>query len=127
MEERKRILMVDDDAHVLFVLRHALARLGAGCDVLAASNGYDAMEAIRGLQFDLLITDLRLPGPSGVALTESLREHQGDTPVIWITAHHDAGAETQARRLGVCSYLVKPLEIDEVRAAVRGALGARPS
>ena len=127
MKRPKRILMVDDDAHALFVLRHALARLEDGCEVLAATNGYDAMQAIQDLELDLLITDIRLPGPSGVALTEALRRCHADTPVIWITAHHDARTQAQAGQLGVHGYLVKPLEIDEIRAAVRASLAPRPS
>jgi DNA-binding NtrC family response regulator len=122
MVERKRILVVDDDRHVLFVLRHTLAGLGDRCDILVASNGYDAAETISQGTLDLLITDIRLPGPDGIQLTRALRERCKDTPVIWITAHHEPGLPALARRLGVHCYLEKPLEIDRIRAVVRAAL-----
>ncbi len=121
MASLKRILIVDDDERVLFVLRHALARLG--CEVCTATNGYDALQAIGEGSLDLLITDIRLPGPSGVRLTEALRERSPHTPIIWISAHHDPGLPALARQLGVYRYLAKPLEIDEIRAAARAALG----
>jgi len=123
----KRILVVDDDERVLFVLRHALARL-EGCEVLLAGNGYDALQAIGEGELDLLITDIHLPGPSGIQLTETLRRRSPGMPVIWISAHHDPHLPAQARALGVYRYLVKPLEIGEIRAAVREALaGGSPA
>lgn len=123
----KRILVVDDDERVLFVLHHALARL-PGCEVLLASNGHDALQAIGESKLDLLITDIRLPGPSGIHLTEALRRRSPGTPVIWISAHHDPHLPAQARELGVYHYLAKPLEIGEIRAAVREALtGGSPA
>lgn len=122
MNRQRRILVVDDDESVLFVLCHALARLSKRWEIFSASSGYNALRIIAEGGLDLLITDIRLPGPSGVQLTEALRTRNTDTPVIWISAHHEPGMPALARRLGVYRYLQKPLEIGEIRAAVRGAL-----
>jgi len=127
MKSRKGVvLIVDDDECVLFVLRQALARSVAGREIVAASSGHEALAQINRLELDLLITDIRLPGPSGIELTEALRREHQDTPVIWITAYGGTEADLQSHRLGVYRYLHKPLEIDLIRAAVRDALQAGP-
>lgn len=121
MKRRKRVLIVDDDAHVLFVLQQALARLGE-IEVLLASNGYDALQAVFEGGLDLLITDIRLPGLDGFELTRALRARGKAVPVIWISAHDDPETGALVRELGVYRYLEKPLEIDEIRAVVQSAL-----
>ena len=122
MQDSKCILVVDDDSHVLFVLRHGLAKLGPEYQILASKNAQDALDVLDRSYIALLITDLCLPGMSGVELTELVREQDPAKPVIWITAHASAQTRNKGRELGVSGYLEKPLELNEIREAVRLAL-----
>ncbi len=125
----KRILVVDDEQSVLFVLHNGLLKLDDGYDVEVdkARDGREALERLRQLSFDLLITDLRLPGMDGIELTKAARELDPDIAVIWITAFDCHSTSRDAQRLGVYRCLDKPLEIDEIRSVAREALDARLS
>jgi len=129
MTETKRVLVVDDEESVLFILNGALARVSDDyqLEVERASDGEEALaKALEG-QFDLLITDIRLPGIDGVELTEQVRRECPTTDVIWITAYGCGKLREDAERLGVYKCLDKPLEIGRIRQAVRAALdGSKP-
>lgn len=124
MSVLKRILLVDDEESVLFVLYNGLLRLDDGYEVEIeeANNGREALDKVKGNHFDLIITDLRLPGIDGVELTEAVRGLDLDTVIIWITAYDCHKARRDAERLEVYRCLDKPLEIDEIREIVREAL-----
>ncbi len=121
---RKRILVVDDDERVLFVLHDILAGLGSQYEVVTAQSGYEALDKAREKPFDLLIADLRMPGMDGVELTEAVRALSPSTVVIWITAYGSQETSAEARRLGVYRCLDKPLEVTEIRQIAREALEA---
>jgi len=70
MGEHKRILVVDDEARVLFVLRHALARVTEQYEVETASDGREALQKLAEMNFDLVLTDLRMPDLGGIELAE---------------------------------------------------------
>lgn len=120
----ERVLIVDDDKSVLFVLGNALKKVGdhQHIEIVTAQDGQQALERFQQEEFDLVITDLRLPGIDGVRLTEGIRTSDSDVIVIWITAYDCYKASPDARRLSVYRCLDKPLEIDEIRATVREAL-----
>ena len=122
MSAHKRVLVVDDEDKILFVVRHALSRLGEDCQVETACNGRQALEIARTIPFDLVVTDLRMPELDGIALTEALRELDPDPQVIWMTAYHCRAHEAEMERLGVCCCLDKPIEIGEIRRVVGEAL-----
>ncbi len=120
----ERILVVDGDESVLFVLGSALKKVGdhQRIEIVTAQDSQQALERFQQEEFDLVITDLRLPGMDGVRLTEGIRMSDSDVIVIWITAYDCYKAGPDARRLSVYRCLDKPLEIDEIRATVREAL-----
>jgi DNA-binding NtrC family response regulator len=120
----KRILVVDDDERILFVLEHALRGLGPDTEVITATNAAQALEQVSELRVDLVLTDLAMPGQDGIALTDALRGLIPLTPVIWITAHQGSTMMIEAQRRGVYRCLTKPVELHEIRAAARGALEA---
>ena len=122
MSAHKRVLVVDDETKILFVVRHALSRLGEHCQVETARNGRQAIEIARATPFDLVVTDLRMPELDGIALTEALRELDPNPQVIWMTAYHCCAHEADMKRLGVCCCLDKPIEIAEIRRVVGGTL-----
>lgn len=125
MDAYKRILVVDDEEQVIFVLRNSLKKLGDMYEVVTATNGQEALDKARNAPFDLLITDLKMPGMSGVALTEAIRTIDPDMKVVWVTAYDQWEAE--AKRLGVYRYVLKPLDVDEIRRIAREGLEAGPS
>jgi DNA-binding NtrC family response regulator len=118
----RRVLIVDDDASVLFVLRAALQRLFNGDQIVGVKTGREALSEAREEPFDLLLTDLRMPGMDGIELTEAIKELHPDTAVIWITGFGAYKSAGEQKRLGVELCLDKPLEIKEIRAAVHHVL-----
>jgi len=96
----RRVLVVEDDERVCFVLRHTLTRLDRDCEIVTAQNGREALQAIEEAAFDLMIADLVMPGMGGVDLTESVRALSPSPIVIWVTAHGCRQHEAEAQRLG---------------------------
>jgi len=86
MDKRKNILVVDDDEQILIVWRGALGGHAEHWHVETAQSGHEALEKIGTTVFDLIVTDLRMPGMDGCDLTVAVRHLMGDVPVIWITA-----------------------------------------
>ena len=117
-----RILVVDDDERVLFVLRRALLAFQNGYEIVTALDGREALNRAKEVPFDLLITDLKMPGVDGITLTQAIRDLNSGTVVVWITAYGCAQVSDEATRLSVHECLEKPLRIDEIRRVVREAL-----
>ena len=122
MNDQKRILLVDDDEGVLFVLQHALTTLGSDYQIVTARHGQTALTRMQENAFDVVVTDLRMPDMDGVELTEAVRGLDPSTIVIWITAYDCYRRRGDAARLRVYRCLDKPLEIHEIRDTVSAAL-----
>lgn len=122
MGDYKRILAVDDEERVLFVIQHAMLRLGSGFVVDTASGGREALAKLRQEHYDLIMTDIHMPGIDGIELTRAIRASNDQTAVIWLTAYDSAELRGQARELGVERCLAKPVAIRTIREAVRAAL-----
>ncbi len=119
----KRVLVVDDEASVLFILHGALAGIDDyQIEVERATDGNEALAKALEARFDLLITDIRLPGIDGVELTEQVKRESPGTGVVWITAYGCQKLRADAERLSVYRCLDKPLEISGIREVVRAAL-----
>ena len=117
-----RILVVDDDERVLFVLRRALLAFQNGYEIVTTQDGREALDRVKEIPFDLVITDLKMPGVDGIALTQAIRDLNSGTVVVWITAYGCAQVSDEATRLSVYECLEKPLRIDKIRRVVREAL-----
>jgi len=124
MNTRRRILIVDDDEQVLFVLHMILTRTDGEYEIKTARNGREALKNAAETSFDLLITDLRMPDMGGVALTKVITALNPSTTVIWMTAYGCNLSRADAKRLRVYRCLDKPVEIGEIRQVVREALQA---
>ena len=122
MEKRRSILVVDDDEQILLVWRGALEGFAKHWHVETAQSGHEALEKIRTTDFDLLITDLRMPGMDGCDLTKAARQLIGDIPVIWITAYAQPQAMTLADDLDVRRFLNKPMSVAQIRLVVAQVL-----
>lgn len=121
-DEQKRILIVDDDIALGEVLQQALAY--SDHDVRLARNADEALAQISRRQFDLLITDVKMEGLSGLQLLEALRQVAPNTQTVVMTAFGSGGIKDRARTLGVFAYLTKPFTIQEFRSVVDKALKA---
>jgi len=123
-----RVLVVDDDKHMLKLEAEILER--AGLAVATAADGNTAWKALLAGGFDLLVTDYRMPGVSGVALIRQARIAKLDLPVVIVSG---ILVELDTERLSrdpwtrVAAFVQKPFTIASLMAAVRGALGPRPA
>lgn len=122
MVDTKQILVVDDHFEMLEFLRSMLELSNQDCEVLAVPSAEEGLLELRRTQFDLLITDVRLPGMSGFDLVRRLRVMEQAIPVIMITAYSSNQGRKEASDLGVYRYFQKPLDTDSVLTAVHTAL-----
>ena len=120
----KRILLVDDDERVLFVLSASLLRMSVPCDVVTAQDGHAAYRLLEASAFDLLVTDIRLPEIDGITLTNLVRSRSPQLPVVWVSAYGCRGLHEDAVRLRVFRCLEKPVEVAEFRQIVQQAMAA---
>jgi DNA-binding NtrC family response regulator len=124
MHRRTHILVIDDDERVRLVLRRALMRLTDGCEVVTAHDGREALDRAESVPFDLVITDVRMPGMDGVELTEAIKALNPKATVLWVTAYGCYELADEAARLGVYDCLDKPLRVREIRRIAQEALAS---
>ena len=122
MTKNTRILIADDDPRVLLILRTTLERMKNGYSIVAARDGAEALQKVATQPFDLVITDVRMPGIDGIELVEAIRASKLNTAVIWITAYGCNRLQAERDRLDVYRCLDKPLRIGEIRQAALEAL-----
>jgi excisionase family DNA binding protein len=118
---RPRVLVVDDEASIRDLLAKTLAL--AEYDVDLAPDGRNALERLRIIPYDLLITDLKMPGIDGLTVIKEARRLKADMPVIIITGFSTESSAIEAVNLGVSGYLTKPFRVPRVLAAAAKALG----
>ena len=127
MNAALRVWLVDDDASIRWVLERALRNDGMAPRAFEAAE--PALDALRRESPDVLITDIRMPGASGLELLRRIRDARPALPVIVMTAHSDLGSAVSAYEGGAFEYLPKPFDIDQavalVRRAASGALARR--
>ncbi len=117
------LLVVDDDAVVREALVEALVE--AGYDVRAADDGVRAVALLAERAPDIVLSDVRMPGMDGLALLALLRERAPDIPVLLMTAFDDMPTVVAAMREGATDFLVKPLDLHELRARVARVIDDR--
>ena len=120
MLSKKRILVVDDDESLRWVTQAQLQQ--SGYDVDAAADATSALEQIRNLPPDLVITDLKMPGMSGLDLLKEIRANYPDIIVIMVTAFGTVENAVEAMKAGAYDYITKPVNMDELRLIVNRGL-----
>jgi two-component system response regulator HydG len=120
INEKEKILVVDDAPTTLEVLQRNLA--SQGYKVFNAPGVAEAIEILNQISIDLVITDLKMPGASGLELVRHVRENFKDTEVMMITGYASVEGAVKAVKTGAEEYLSKPFTDEELFSAVRRAL-----
>jgi DNA-binding NtrC family response regulator len=118
-----RILIVEDRDPLRRMLEHALAQEGYA--VASAADGESGIRLLGRQDFDLVLTDLKLPGVSGLQVLAASRAAQPRVPVVVLTGFGTVAAAVEAMKLGAFDFLEKPLEIDDLYRLIERALGER--
>ena len=116
----KPIWIVDDDESIRWVLEKALARENLA--TRSFSNARDAMEALKDSAPQVLVSDIRMPGESGLELLQTIKAKHPGLPVIIITAFSDLDSAVAAFQGGAFEYLAKPFDIDKAVELIRRAM-----
>lgn len=107
-----QILVVEDDKELNHAVCSYLTRHGFGATGCAGPDeGYDAMY---GEVYDLIISDIMMPGTDGFELAETVRSLNPDIPILFMTARDDLASKQRGFRAGIDDYMVKPIELDEL-------------
>jgi two-component system response regulator PrrA len=117
----KRVLVVDDEPDTRALIWDILSE--EGYDVHLCSGGEKALEYLERRPFDLILTDIKMPGMSGTQLLTRIRAKAPDTRVILMTAYASIDSAVEALRGQAFDYLIKPFDLDDFRQRVSSALG----
>src|SRR6266699_5915638 len=117
---RRRILVVDDDESLRRVTQVQLEE--EGYSATTASSAEKALDIMMRAPQDLVVTDLSMPGMSGVDLLRKIRSEYPDTTVVLVTAYGTVESAVEAMKLGAYDYITKPVDPDSLRRVVSRAL-----
>jgi len=118
-----RILVVDDEPHVVQIFQDLLAQ--RGYEVESSSNGDDAIVKVTAGKFDLVLTDINLPGVDGLEVVRAAKAADKDTCVILITGYASTTTAIDALRQGAYDYITKPFDLWETAKAIERGLESR--
>jgi DNA-binding NtrC family response regulator len=117
---RRKVLIIDDDASLRRVMEMQLEEIG--CEVVSVASGNDALAVLEEVAPALVITDLKIPGMSGMDLLKLLRADHPELTVIMVTAYGTVRTAVEAMKAGAYDYLTKPIDYDELSLVVNRAL-----
>jgi two-component system response regulator PilR (NtrC family) len=118
-----KILVVDDEQSIRDFLAIMLKK--EGHEAVTAGNGVDALKAVQTEIFDLVITDVKMPGTDGIEVLKTIKDISPETVVIMITAFAAAETAVEAMKLGAYDYIVKPFKVDELKIIINNSLEKR--
>src|SRR6266699_5484786 len=117
----RRILIVDDDSGQRSLLDSFLR--SQGFETVPVGSGEEALELLGGGQFGMMISDVRMPGMSGLETLRRARKERAVLPILLVTAYADIREAVGAMRDGAVNYLAKPIDLDELLTSVQQAIG----
>ncbi len=123
MSRRPRILLVDDEPNIVEILEIMLR--DEGLEVLKASSAREALAHLAESEFDIVISDIRMPDMSGVELLKEAKQITPETSFVLITAYASTETAIDALQHGACDYLTKPFKMEELLSIVRHSLEKR--
>jgi len=120
MEESRALLVVDDD----LAMREMLASLFVerGFAVQQASSADEALECLRDVEYDVVLSDIKMPGRSGIEMVGEIREMRPETPVVLMTAFGSIDSVIESMRAGAFDYITKPFEAESVMLTIDRAI-----
>lgn len=118
-----RILVIDDEENIRATLAEFLTL--TGYQVATAADGREGLDRLGADSFDLVLSDLKMPGVDGIAVIEWVKETQPELPVIVMTGFATVDTTIRALRLGAEDYLLKPFSLDEIERTVENSLEKR--
>jgi len=121
MSALRKVLVVDDDAVVGKSFNRVLTR-DKGYVVITAQSGAEALEKMRTQKYDLVFTDIKMPGMDGVELAARVKANQPWTPVVIITGYGTTANEARAKEVGVSDFMRKPLSPEMIEESATHAL-----
>jgi len=121
--ETGSILVVDDEENARIGLSKILSKEGYRVEV--ASDGKEAIDRLKKLQFDLVITDMRMPQMDGFEVLREIKKMDTDIGVIMITAFGEVDSYFEAMNLGAFEYINKPVKVDELKKVISKVLEER--
>ncbi len=123
----KRILVVDDDPDMCFLVAHAINSMNLDYRVDTATGAGEALKKTAQTHFDLLVTDYMMPGKTGLDLISAVSELSPATRYVIMTAHHDTGAVRSIAGKMKIGFISKPFMLPEIIAVVQEALTSAPA
>jgi two-component system NtrC family response regulator len=123
MNPSKRLLLIDDDESLLKVTAHQLRQFGY--EVTAKASGEEGLAVFKASSFAVVVSDLQLPGASGIDVLQEIRRHDRECVVIIITAYGTVEDAVKACELGADDYLTKPFSREQLRFVLEKALRLR--
>jgi DNA-binding NtrC family response regulator len=123
MAAARRILVVDDEELVRDAFESSIQRMGYEVDV--ASSGPKALELLSSTDYDLILSDIKMPQMSGIELLKQIKEQSAESVVIMVTAHGTVESSFEAMELGAFNFIHKPVNLDELEIMVEKGLEHR--
>ncbi|MDX9871552.1 MAG: sigma-54 dependent transcriptional regulator [Clostridia bacterium] len=117
------ILVADDEPNVRSLLSNILRK--EGYEVVTAKNGRETLAVFKKASPDLILLDIRMPGPDGIETFNQIRQENDDVLVIMMTAHGTIETAVQAMKMGAFDYLVKPFNLEEIKLMIQKAFKMR--
>jgi len=118
-----RILIVDDEKYIRDMLKAFFEY--QGFEVFEAADGMEASEKVREEAFDLVLTDLRMPGLDGLEVLKPVKSVSAETAVLILTGYPSPQSESAAMKLGCDGFLSKPFRLEDLKSAVHQSLARR--
>lgn len=117
----EKILIVDDEPDMLKLLSMTIQRK-APYQVTTTNNPVEALELVKGGGFDLIISDLKMPGLDGIELLDAVKRLDPDTPVILMTAYGTIESASEAMEKGGFDFITKPFRIEQILFTIDRAM-----
>ena len=121
--DRIKLLLVDDEVAYVNVLSNRMGR--RNIDVTKALSGTEAIQALRGRDFDIAILDLKMEDMDGLEVLRIFKKMVPHLPVIMLTGHGSEQAAKAGIELGAFDYLIKPCDFEDLIEKIQGAVGVR--
>ena len=123
--EKKRILIVDDEEDLTWSISKRLAKDGDSLEILCTNTGNNALEMLSQQRVDLMVTDLRMPGVSGLQLLNEVKIRYPQTQVIVMTAYGSIEVKQAIDRWSGTGYIEKPFEMNDLRQLIYNYLNEK--